>query len=39
MHHANMEKWYVIFFNIDNESTKSTFRNGTVNGNLGTIQL
>lgn len=40
MHHANMEKWYVIFFfNIDNASTKSTFRNGTVNGNLGTIQL
>lgn len=34
MHHANMENWYVGFFNIDNVSTKRMFRNGTANGNL-----
>lgn len=33
-----MEKWYVIF-NIDNASTKNTFKNGTVSGIVGTVQL
>jgi len=40
MHHANMEKWYVIFFfNIDNVSTKRMLRSGTANGDLGTVQI
>lgn len=34
-----MEKWYVISFNIDNASTKNTFKNSTVSGILGTVQL